>query len=38
MNFTHKYHKVYTYSVACYYEVEFLKLFATKGKELSGDI
>lgn len=28
--------KVYTYSVACY-DAEFLRLFATKCKELSGD-
>lgn len=26
------YHKVYTYSVACYYQVDFLRLFVTKGK------
>lgn len=31
------YHKVYTYSMASYNEVEFLRLFATKSKELSDD-
>lgn len=31
------YHKVYTYPMASYDEVEFLRLFATKSKELFGD-